>query len=116
MFSVDGDCESPVVRLKGPASVAAACGAAAGGLGSAHLLVLLVAAARHERKSAPGRDSPDAAPAPANAVGLAVVIPAHDEEAQISATVRSVQTCDYDATRRRIIVIADNCTDRTAAG
>lgn len=45
---------------------------------------------------------------------FAVVIPAHDEEQQIAATVKSVLRADYPAKRRRVIVVADNCTDRTA--
>ena len=48
-------------------------------------------------------------------MSLAVVVPAHDEETQVAATVRSISNADYDPDRRRIIVIADNCTDRTAA-
>jgi 1,2-diacylglycerol 3-beta-glucosyltransferase len=107
MSSAAGACELPVTgRLNGAVKAAAACGAAAGGLGSAHLLLLLAAAARHPQR--PAR-------APRGRLGLAVVIPAHDEEAQIVTTVRSVQACDYDPGHRRIIVIADNCSDRTAA-
>lgn len=47
-----------------------------------------------------------------NAVRIAVIIPAHDEEEGISATVISVarQTSQND----RVLVIADNCTDTTA--
>lgn len=107
MSYVDGDSERPLAgQLKALVRAAAACGSAAGGLGSAHLLALLVAAARHERTPPPP---------PSDALGLAVVIPARDEDAQIASTVRSVQACDYDADRRRIIVVADNCSDRTAA-
>jgi 1,2-diacylglycerol 3-beta-glucosyltransferase len=68
--------------------------------------MLLAAAARH---------SHEPAAAPRDGLGLAVVIPAHDEEAQIVAAVRSVQACDYEPGRRRVIVIADNCSDGTAA-
>lgn len=46
---------------------------------------------------------------------LAVVIPAHDEEAGIAATVRSCLASDYDRERFRVWVIADNCGDGTAA-
>ena len=42
---------------------------------------------------------------------IAVVIPAHNEEAIISATLRSVQSQLRDGDR--VIVIADNCTDQT---
>ena len=44
-----------------------------------------------------------------------IVIPAHDEEAGIRATVLSCAAVDYDPDRRTISVIADNCTDGTAA-
>jgi hypothetical protein len=48
-------------------------------------------------------------------VSLAVVIPAHDEETQIEAVVRSIQACNYPTANRRIVVVADNCSDQTAA-
>jgi 1,2-diacylglycerol 3-beta-glucosyltransferase len=44
-----------------------------------------------------------------------VVIPAHDESALIAGTVRSVLASDYPAALREVVVIADNCTDDTAA-
>jgi glycosyltransferase involved in cell wall biosynthesis len=44
-----------------------------------------------------------------------VVVPAHDEEAGIAATVRSLLAAEYPADRRRVVVVADNCTDATAA-
>lgn len=42
------------------------------------------------------------------------VIPAHDEEGGIAATVASCRACAYDPGRVRVLVIADNCTDGTA--
>ena len=42
------------------------------------------------------------------------VIPAHDEETSIAATVASCRGVDYDPDRFRVCVIADNCTDATA--
>jgi 1,2-diacylglycerol 3-beta-glucosyltransferase len=45
---------------------------------------------------------------------FAVVIPAHDEELGLPATVRSVLASDYPPDRLRVLVVADNCTDRTA--
>src|SRR5579884_4034850 len=105
MSCADGDFElRELSRLKGAVTAFAACGAAAGALGSAHLLVLLAAAAGRSRDVALRGE-----------LDLAVVIPAHDEETQIVTTVRSIQACDYDPARRRIIVIADNCSDQTAA-
>ena len=44
-----------------------------------------------------------------------VVIPAHDEEVGIAATVASCRAADYPESLFRVIVIADNCTDRTAS-
>jgi cellulose synthase/poly-beta-1,6-N-acetylglucosamine synthase-like glycosyltransferase len=44
-----------------------------------------------------------------------VVVPAHDEEAGIAATVESLLRVDYPGALRRILVVADNCHDETAA-
>jgi 1,2-diacylglycerol 3-beta-glucosyltransferase len=43
------------------------------------------------------------------------LIPAHDEEAGIGATVRSVRALRYSRQCIRVVVIADNCSDGTAA-
>lgn len=43
-----------------------------------------------------------------------VVVPAHDEEAGIGATVRSLLAMDYPKEHFRVLVVADNCKDRTA--
>src|SRR5688572_28655662 len=45
---------------------------------------------------------------------FAVVIPAHDEELGLTATVRSVLACDIPAGKLWMLVVADNCTNRTA--
>ena len=42
------------------------------------------------------------------------LIPAHDEEANIASTVRSCLEVTYDPDQFQVVVIADNCTDRTA--
>ena len=76
-----------------------------GATGTAHLLLLLGAALRGRR---------EAHPTAGDGLRLAVVIPAHDEEGQIEAAVRSVQAVDYPTDQTRIIVVADNCRDRTA--
>jgi 1,2-diacylglycerol 3-beta-glucosyltransferase len=47
-------------------------------------------------------------------VRFCVVIPAHNEETGIALTVANVRALDYPADRFEILVIADNCTDRTA--
>jgi 1,2-diacylglycerol 3-beta-glucosyltransferase len=44
-----------------------------------------------------------------------LIVPAHDEEHGIARTVRSLLAADYPAGLRRVIVVADNCTDATAA-
>jgi cellulose synthase/poly-beta-1,6-N-acetylglucosamine synthase-like glycosyltransferase len=44
-----------------------------------------------------------------------VLIPAHDEESGIATTVASCRAADYPQSLFSILVIADNCTDRTAA-
>lgn len=45
---------------------------------------------------------------------LVCVVPAHDEEDGIAATVKSLLDADYPAELRRVLVIADNCADQTA--
>ena len=45
---------------------------------------------------------------------FAVVVPAHDEEAGIARTVASLLATDYPSDLRRVVVVADNCRDRTA--
>jgi 1,2-diacylglycerol 3-beta-glucosyltransferase len=44
-----------------------------------------------------------------------VVIPAHDEEGGIAATVESLLAVDYPSESFRVWVVADNCSDGTAA-
>ena len=44
-----------------------------------------------------------------------VLVPAHDEEAGIATTVASLLALDYPRDQFRIVVIADNCADATAA-
>ena len=60
----------------------AVCVTTVGGLGSGHLLMLLGAVVYGRTK---------ASPPPCDDMSLAVVIPAHDEEAQVAVTVRSIQ-------------------------
>lgn len=43
-----------------------------------------------------------------------IVVPAHDEEAGLAATIASLKALDYPDDRYRIIVVADNCADATA--
>ena len=56
------------------------------------------------------------APAPPSGRGVRfdLVVPAHDEEAGIAQTVRSLLAIDYPAELYRVVVVADNCSDQTA--
>jgi len=45
---------------------------------------------------------------------LLVIIPSHNEEQQIAATIHNTRKCDYPQELVDIAVIADNCTDDTA--
>jgi cellulose synthase/poly-beta-1,6-N-acetylglucosamine synthase-like glycosyltransferase len=44
-----------------------------------------------------------------------VVVPAHNEESEIGQTVASLLAMAYPRDKFRVLVVADNCTDRTAA-
>jgi 1,2-diacylglycerol 3-beta-glucosyltransferase len=46
---------------------------------------------------------------------FAVVVPAHNEEALIESTMESCLAIEYPTDKYDIVVIADNCTDATAA-
>ncbi len=46
---------------------------------------------------------------------LSVVIPAHNEEKSILATLRAIEGADYPANLLQTIVISDNCDDRTTS-
>lgn len=77
------------------------------------LMALIVGAAVAGRRAAgPGRPAPEGA---AGSPSFLFVIPAHDEEPVIGITVRSCLAVDYDPGRFQVCVIADNCTDATAA-
>jgi len=43
-----------------------------------------------------------------------IVIPAHNEESGITTTIRSCLAANYPRSRFGVVVIADNCSDRTA--
>ncbi len=63
------------------------------------------------------RRSPPSASAawPAPAMTFDIIVPAHDEARGIVATIASLSALDYPAALRRIVVVADNCSDDTAA-
>jgi len=55
-----------------------------------------------------------AEPAGSELPRLLFLVPAHDEELLIGRTLLSLQQLDYPADRYDVLVVADNCTDRTA--
>jgi len=73
-----------------------------------YLLALFAAAVRDARRprhrGGPPPDSPRAI----------LLIPAHDEEPRVGATLGAVAGLDYPAERVEAVVVADNCTDGTA--
>jgi cellulose synthase/poly-beta-1,6-N-acetylglucosamine synthase-like glycosyltransferase len=95
--------------------------------GTAYLLVLTIAAlglwlARPQlRPMAAALRRPGAAnPLPirvqaASQTRFAVLVPAHDEELLITRTLHNLLALDYPRDQYRVHVIADNCTDDTAA-
>ena len=46
---------------------------------------------------------------------FAVLIPAHDEELVVRETLQSILEIDYPKEHREVVLIADNCTDKTAS-
>ena len=72
-----------------------------------YLLTLLLSAARV-------RKTPLPALADETASRFLIVIPAHDEELVIGATLGGLNALDYPRDRFSIVVIADNCEDTTA--
>ncbi|RKP53785.1 glycosyltransferase [Pararobbsia silviterrae] len=72
-------------------------------LATLYLSVLTLLSARLERPSPRQRT-----------LRFDVLVPAHDEAAVIERTVRSLRAIDWPSDRMRVVVIADNCTDRTA--
>jgi len=74
--------------------------------GTAELLFLTLGGALGTRR----RDARTPRP-----LAIAVVVPAHDESAGIADCVRSLLSCDAPEGSWRVHVVADNCTDDTAA-
>lgn len=75
---------------------------------TAYLVALTVAASRHRRGPAPRQHT-------SGSHRLAVLVPAHDEERLIGPTVASLVAQEYPADRFAVHVVADNCSDATAA-
>lgn len=82
-------------------------------LGAAAYLGLLAAVARRPRIEEGGREGADEGTR-APQLRFDIVVPAHNEEASIAEVVRGLAAVDYPAGLRRILVVADNCTDKTA--
>jgi cellulose synthase/poly-beta-1,6-N-acetylglucosamine synthase-like glycosyltransferase len=74
-------------------------------VGVLYLLLLTLGAALNRRRSRPE---------PASQRRICILIPAHNEEMNLGAVVDGLHALNYPAQRYQIIVIADNCTDRTA--
>ena len=77
--------------------------------GSLYLATLTAAAAWPARRKA----AHGAAPRPD--LHLVIVVPAHDESLGLLRTLRSLQSETASDARTRIVVVADNCSDDTAA-
>jgi 1,2-diacylglycerol 3-beta-glucosyltransferase len=56
----------------------------------------------------------DVVPVPPSRRRFTIVVPAHDEEAGIARTVSSLLAVAYPRHLYRVLVVADNCLDRTA--
>jgi cellulose synthase/poly-beta-1,6-N-acetylglucosamine synthase-like glycosyltransferase len=89
--------------IQGATEIALAVLAAPVVLASGYLLVLTLLSRR-------GAVPPSVEPR----VRFDIVVPAHDEEQGIGGTVRSLLAVDYPSALRRVVVVADNCTDATA--
>jgi hypothetical protein len=73
-----------------------------------YLLTLLIAA--WGRRSAPA----EGVPLDDRTIRFVILVPAHDEEELIGACLAAVERMSYPRARRTVVVIADNCSDRTA--
>lgn len=71
-----------------------------------YLLVLVAAAAWARRSGGADPAGPE--------LPVDIIIPAHDEELVLGATLQSLAEQDYPRQLLRVIVVADNCTDSTA--
>jgi 1,2-diacylglycerol 3-beta-glucosyltransferase len=54
-------------------------------------------------------------PTPSTRWRFDVIVPAHNEAGGIAPTLENLSALDYPSTQYRVIVVADNCTDDTAA-
>ena len=58
---------------------------------------------------------PAGAPTASRRFCFDIIVPAHDEAAGIGRTISSLKALDWPREQYRIVVVADNCTDATAA-
>lgn len=93
-------------RLRGTAAFFLFAAGAALGAATAYLLVLLIAASR----ARPGAVACAERQEPHR---FLVLVPAHNEECVLQATLQSLAQLEYPKTVISIVVIADNCTDDT---
>jgi cellulose synthase/poly-beta-1,6-N-acetylglucosamine synthase-like glycosyltransferase len=77
--------------------------------------VLLMPAASDALSLVRGRARRRVGARPAGLPRLLFVVPAHDEERLIGDCVSSLRSLRYPPDRRSVVVVADNCADRTAA-
>jgi 1,2-diacylglycerol 3-beta-glucosyltransferase len=70
-----------------------------------YLLLLTLGAALYRRRPRPEPESKRQ---------ICILIPAHNEEMNLGAVLEGLRAQDYPAQRYQIVVIADNCSDRTA--
>jgi len=80
-------------------------GSAGAGLGI-YLVALAIAALFPPRRVTVAQSAP--------AATIAVIVPAHNEERLIARCIASLRAQDYPARLYRTVVVADNCSDRTA--
>lgn len=74
---------------------------------NAYLVLLMGAAVRGRRRRPPTAGA-------GSRLRFAILVPARDEEASIAATLASLRALEYEVERVEIVVVADNCADRTA--
>lgn len=91
--------------LRGPLAAAATAAAAPSALVGAYRLALLGAAVT---------DAPVPAPNAPPATRFIVLVPAHDEADGVADAIAAMLSQRYPAQLRRVVVVADNCTDDTA--
>ena len=96
-----------IQNLVGALATTFGCACAALALpGTLELLLLVVGAVLPKRKSPCCEEN--------RVWRVAVVVPAHNEEANIARTVKSLVGAERLSLKADVVVIADNCTDRTS--